>query len=75
MDVEQALEAGWRYLLHEEMDLPFAEVVRFVRSLSPEVTPARVRADFDRRLRARHGLAPAPPEEALELIFASPMAA
>src|SRR5262245_12776124 len=64
MDVDQAIEAGWQYLLREEMDVPFAGIVTFVRSLSPAVTPARIRAEFTRRLRARYGLAPERPAEA-----------
>jgi hypothetical protein len=53
---EAAIEAAWRYLLSEDLDVPFSTIVAFVRAQCPEVSVKRIRAAFDRRLRARHGL-------------------
>ena len=66
MDEGAVIETAWRYFLREEMDVPFAGIVEFVRRQCPGVEVARVRAEFDRRLRERCGLAIKEPEEALE---------
>ena len=46
-----ALEAGWRYFLSHQGDIPFASVVAYVRARSRGVAAARVRAEFTRRFR------------------------
>ena len=59
---DAAIEAGWRYFLREDMDVPFARIVELARNRCPGVEVACIRAEFDRRLRARCGLAERPAE-------------
>src|SRR5262249_23762898 len=47
-----ALEAAWQLLCRYQGDIPFAEIVKFVRARAPRLSEERIRADFDRRLRS-----------------------
>lgn len=62
---EAALEAAWQFLWREQGDVSFAEILKFARVRAPCLSKERVWAEFDRRLRARCGLAERP-AEALE---------
>jgi len=51
----RALEQAWHWFCEMDGDIPFSEIVMRVRAQCPEVDPARVRADFVRRLTTRKG--------------------
>ena len=53
--VEAAIEGAWKFLCDERGDLPFAEVLVFVRKRVPGVDEVRVREGFLQRLRERTG--------------------
>src|SRR5262245_30776594 len=52
--VEEVIEAAWNFLWENDGDLPFVEIVSFVRARCPNVTAAVVRAGFEKRF-ARGG--------------------
>src|SRR5215475_8700672 len=48
---EAVIQAAWDWLWREEGDLPFVEIVKFVRVRCPQICAAVVQAAFERRFR------------------------
>jgi hypothetical protein len=46
----RAIEMAWQFFVRNEGDIPFSEVVTRVRAHCPEVDPARIRLELERRL-------------------------
>jgi len=53
-----ALEAAWQLLCRNQGDMPFSEIVKFVRARVPRLSEERIRAEFARRLRRNPAAAP-----------------
>ena len=51
MDEDAAIEAGWRFFLSQQGDIPFAAIVAAIRAQCPRVGVESIRAEFKRRLR------------------------
>jgi hypothetical protein len=49
----RALEMAWHLFCEMDGDIPFAEIVMRVRARCPDVDPARIRIEFERRLSVR----------------------
>src|SRR5262249_62248176 len=53
-----ALEAGWQLFLRNQGDIPFAEIVKFVRARAPRLSEGRIRPEFARRFGRSPGAGP-----------------
>jgi hypothetical protein len=69
-----ALEAAWRFFLHDPHETSFAQVVAFARDRCPSVSREMVRAEFERRFR-RNPAAVASPLEDVAHLRRSPLTA